>query len=496
MKIKVLLLCIGFTGLFTSKIAAQIHRDSIVSEILHEKRYFRVSFPQGYDTARQAKYDVLYVLDGESATDMITEIQKHVQQWGFAPPLIIVGVENNDRRRDLTPTQSGGSSGGAGAFLSYITKELIPHINRAYHTSGSNSLFGHSYGGLFALYALFTAPDTFDSYIAGDPSLWWDNGVMDTLARQKLPGVKGFKSLYLTSRSGNAYHDMGIDKMEAILRSSAPPGLHWKTNQYDGETHVSAQFKSAYDGIKFSYTGYQNDTVTLIPMGGIAVKNQPFVVRYDEAFARTGYTTDGRIPGENSAIMKDTLTVNSPCKLTVSTLCFHSRFNHISVANFAEGKALPPVAPRKDWQAGGLTYGYYPGNWNKLPGFGRLKPQHTGHVGIDIDIDSLHNDDHFALLVTGAIEIKADGYYTFVLSSDDAASLYIGKQLLIRKAPGDNHDRSFMLPLKKGFYPLRFEYLHRAGTYSINLTWYTPENQTSIDPSSIPVAQLYTFKNH
>jgi predicted alpha/beta superfamily hydrolase len=37
------------------------------------------------------------------------------------------------------------------------------------------ALFGHSYGGLFALHALFTRPSSFDTFIAASPSIWWNN---------------------------------------------------------------------------------------------------------------------------------------------------------------------------------------------------------------------------------------------------------------------------------------------------------------------------------
>jgi predicted alpha/beta superfamily hydrolase len=41
--------------------------------------------------------------------------------------------------------------------------------------TGPKALFGHSYGGLFALNALFTRPDAFDTFIAASPSIWFNN---------------------------------------------------------------------------------------------------------------------------------------------------------------------------------------------------------------------------------------------------------------------------------------------------------------------------------
>src|SRR5690606_6559257 len=36
------------------------------------------------------------------------------------------------------------------------------------------TLYGHSYGGLFVLHALRTQPGAFQRYVAASPSLWWN----------------------------------------------------------------------------------------------------------------------------------------------------------------------------------------------------------------------------------------------------------------------------------------------------------------------------------
>jgi len=40
------------------------------------------------------------------------------------------------------------------------------------------TLWGHSYGGLAVLHALFTRPGAFSDYAAASPSLWWHDGVI------------------------------------------------------------------------------------------------------------------------------------------------------------------------------------------------------------------------------------------------------------------------------------------------------------------------------
>ena len=66
-------------------------------------------------------------------------------------------------------------NGGAANFLRFIREELQPFIDKEYPTIPSDrGYFGDSLGGLFGLYALFNEPETFNRYIIGSPSIWWD----------------------------------------------------------------------------------------------------------------------------------------------------------------------------------------------------------------------------------------------------------------------------------------------------------------------------------
>src|SRR3712207_3662198 len=101
------------------------------------------------------------------------------------PEMIVVGISNTDRTRDLTPTRvarlpdnpNAGfpTSGGADKFLKFIETELIPMVESKYRTQPYRALAGHSLGGLFAVHTLVTKPELFNSYIAVSPSLQWDN---------------------------------------------------------------------------------------------------------------------------------------------------------------------------------------------------------------------------------------------------------------------------------------------------------------------------------
>lgn len=96
-----------------------------------------------------------------------------------AGPAILVGIgypgctsfDPERRARDLLP-----EDGGADRFLDFIAEEVLPLLmTLAPVDPGRLALIGHSFGGLFALHALFTRPEMFDTLVAGSPSIWWND---------------------------------------------------------------------------------------------------------------------------------------------------------------------------------------------------------------------------------------------------------------------------------------------------------------------------------
>jgi predicted alpha/beta superfamily hydrolase len=110
---------------------------------------------------------------------------------GCEPPCTVVGVGYPDvafydrtrRARDFLPTLPEGldpsvcPSGQADAFSAFLDGQLLPWLE-AQHAAAFTEvgLYGHSYGGLFALQKLMRAPGRFDAFFSISPSLWWANG--------------------------------------------------------------------------------------------------------------------------------------------------------------------------------------------------------------------------------------------------------------------------------------------------------------------------------
>jgi hypothetical protein len=89
-------------------------------------------------------------------------------------------------------------SGGAEQFLSFISLELKPYIEKNCNTSGKNILFGASNSGLFTIYAMLTEPNAFSDYISLSPTIGYCNIFMIEKINQLTPkNVLDNKNLYI-----------------------------------------------------------------------------------------------------------------------------------------------------------------------------------------------------------------------------------------------------------------------------------------------------------
>ena len=491
---------ISFFALFENAIAQNLpaKRDSLYSDILKEERVIEVLLPENYNPGSDEKYDVLYVLDGEWSLKLISNIQQFVQGESYMPPTIIVAVHNTNRERDFTPRQIAGkaAAGGADKFLAFFKTELIPHINKSYPSNGNNILYGHSLGGLFSMYALLTEPDVFNSYLAVDPSFWWDDAHINKLAADKLSAsLQSGKSLFIAGREGEGLKQMGIPSMDLLLKSQAPKDLNWKVAAYPDEHHGSVRLKGVYDGLKFFYDGYTSQAVEFHPMNGIVLKDKPYKVYYFGSSSSVHYTSDGSEPTSSSQKITPEISLTNGAKISAKSLGRHQRYNKTTVGEFKIGKPLAASAKPKDVKPGGLHYSYYEGEWDALPDFGKLKPIKSGIADKDFNVNKLSRPLNFACLIEGHIEIQKEGYYVFVLDSDDGSRLFFGDKLLIAYdgLHGDGKPKTYLVPLKKGFYPIRMEYFQKVGGAFLRLDYVVPGEE---QPRPIPIPFELQYSSH
>jgi len=478
-----------------------IIKDSLYSDLLKEMRPLEIVLPANYATSPNMKFDALYVTDGEWNTRIVSDIRQFLNIQ-FIPENIIVSIPNvypnhmNQRGRDFTPTHTDGmpESGGAEKFLAFIKTELLPYINKKYRTNGANTLYGSSLGGIFAMYAFCKEPQLFQSYLMADPAWWWDNNYIRGLVKENLDKLVPMdKTVLITGREGAPYKYMGIAAVDTILAAARAKGAHWKTMLYNDETHNAMIFRTIYDGLKYTYAGYMKESFNFHPMNGIVLQNKPVTLRMsnNESFKNLHYTTDGSSPTANSPLVTDTLLINGAARVTIKSTSNREMYNKIVTGNFrlAPGP-LPAFAKAKNAVAGGWQYSYYEGAWDSLPDFKKLQPLQTGIAGKDFAVNKLSKQQNFACVLEGQLEIKTEGYYLFGVDADGGARLSLANQLLIdyNGIHTSGNFQSAILPLTKGFYPVRIEFYQKYANASLNLLYVTPESN---DPKQIPLELQY-----
>ena len=266
-------------------------RDSIYSTILGEGRNIWIYVPESASEPGK-KFPVVYLLDGDahfySVMGMIQQLST-VNGNNVCPEMIVVGIPNTDRTRDLTPTHldvaMGDSvfvktSGGLPKFNAFLADELMPYIESHYPVTSYKMYIGHSLGGLAVIYALLNRPDMFTSYVAIDPSLWWDDAVLLTMMDSLERDTKfDHKALYLAAANtmppGMEYSQVRKDTTEATeliraiikfansLNARKPKGMDFKWKYYEDDNHGTVPLIAEYDALHFLFSWYELDNITL-----------------------------------------------------------------------------------------------------------------------------------------------------------------------------------------------------------------------------------------
>jgi uncharacterized protein len=193
------------------------------------QRHYRVRLAIPKAAAPKAGYPVVYLLDGNAALMELDAPTLESLAGSGTPPVLALLAYDNDlridaagRAFDYTPAlRSDGAaetdevspdrrSGGADAFLALIEGVIKPQLQQRLPIDpAQQTLWGHSYGGLFVLHALFTRPQAFARYVAVDPSLWWGEGYIVKEADGFVAAAKApveARLLLMVGKGGNPDH--------------------------------------------------------------------------------------------------------------------------------------------------------------------------------------------------------------------------------------------------------------------------------------------------
>lgn len=240
-------------------VASVIHTPhKINSQILNEERTILVRVPANYARTSE-KFPVLYMLDAHPPQNAMTAGIVEQQAWGGTmPEMIVVGIQNTNRTRDLTPTKDDRpDSGGGENFLKFLESEVIPLVEKNYRTQPFRIFAGHSLGGLTAVYAFATRPDLFNAYIAASPVLHWDNKFVVKRTEELFKQNREFnKTLFITVGDEPDYMD-GFNSFQDLLKKAKPKNLDYEFRQFKDENHGSVVLPAYYFGLRKVFKNWQ-----------------------------------------------------------------------------------------------------------------------------------------------------------------------------------------------------------------------------------------------
>ncbi|WP_140877121.1 alpha/beta hydrolase [Myxococcus xanthus] len=228
---------------------------TIESVKLKEPRHITVYLPPGYTTSAEGRFPVLYMPDGglkEDFPHLATTVDTAIRA-GELRPLIIVGIENTVRRRDMTgPTTVASDlevapvTGGSATFRAFIHEELLPEVERRYRVTQERAIIGESLAGYFIVETFFLQPDLFDTYLALSPSLWWNAESLVKGAGEWFAARPDLRAgLYVSSANETDDIVPAVARLQDVLRTSAPAGLKWEVEPRPDLRHDNIYRKSS-----------------------------------------------------------------------------------------------------------------------------------------------------------------------------------------------------------------------------------------------------------
>lgn len=217
----------------------------LYSQFVDDTFQIFISLPDDYNSTDK-RYPVLYVLDGDISYGMAAGIARYLEIGGNIPELIVIGIGygaidksvGNKRNRDYRPDDASGAEN----FQKFINEELIPYLDNNFRTITANrTIAGYSLGGLYALYSLFTKPETFNKYIIGSPYLLPENFVIfdyEEQASSTLNNVSAKIFVSVGSKASEEKYFNPIDELVSIMQERDYPNLKLETKVFDGSDHL------------------------------------------------------------------------------------------------------------------------------------------------------------------------------------------------------------------------------------------------------------------
>ena len=218
-------------------------------------------------------WPAMLFMDGDDEFKFAVAVYRELRASNAVPPLLLVGVgygaipmpfgdwttftytkSANKRLRDYTatPMATEPESGGAHAFVAFLTDTLLPELARRHPVrSAACGLAGHSLGSLAVIHALFHAKPVFTRFLASAPSLWWDDRTpLKQIATRRESSPKLFAKLFLSVGLDDTPSMTGdFTLLEQQLVSNPFDGLELTIRRFPQRDHYNVIVDAFREGL-------------------------------------------------------------------------------------------------------------------------------------------------------------------------------------------------------------------------------------------------------
>lgn len=203
---------------------------------------------------------VLYLNDGQNLFDAarayagvtwrVAETAAWLVERHLIPPIIIVGIDHGElrRAREYLPVEDERNAFArdplAPDYATFVTKELMPFIEREYPVArgASNTAFGgSSYGAVSSLFTAMTHPGVFGRLLLESPSLYVGRGALLNRARRvgRWPQrvYLGVGTAETRREDWNAETVANVRRLQKILRGAGLGDRRLRVTVEEGASH-------------------------------------------------------------------------------------------------------------------------------------------------------------------------------------------------------------------------------------------------------------------
>lgn len=227
------------------------HSHVVWSDVVGDRYQISVWLPPTYGSS-MSRYPVLYVLDGPVTFGLAAHGTLMSIYGDLVPEVIVVAVGQPltsayewgpTRARDyaLAVVPDDPTAGHGAEFAECLRTEIVPFVDQTYRTdTADRALWGHSYGGVLALYLLLQRPGLFHRFIATSPAVV-DQGVAQLDAGAWPAASSAVPArLFISVGSADDEYRPHIDSFVSELRGRKYDLLQFDSAILPGLNHVAA----------------------------------------------------------------------------------------------------------------------------------------------------------------------------------------------------------------------------------------------------------------